>query len=311
MTDAKVNGTIPLEQFLEESDTTALIVLHGDEIIYEGYFNGSTREATQTSFSVAKSFTTTLVGIAIDEGFIATLDDAVTKYIPELAQRDPRFAEITLRHLVTMSSGLRYKAYRSPWADNTTTYYSPNLRAAALRTSVEEPSGVRFQYNNYNPLLLGMILERATGMPVAEYLQSRLWQPMGAEGDASWSLDSRRSGFEKMESGINGRAIDFAKLGWAFLNGGRNGGRQIVSSAWVDEATRLDTTSDPAAEYQYGWWVDVENNSYYAEGHLCQFIYVYPAAQLVLVRMGRDCGGIYWTGLLGEMAQTLGRQLSE
>ena len=311
MAGATSDGTTPLEQFLEESNTTAFIVLHGDKILYEGYFNGSSREAIQTSFSVAKTFTAALVGIAIDEGYIAGLDESMTTYIPELAQEDARFGDITIRHLVTMSSGIRYRSYLSPWADNTTTYYSPNLRAAALRTKIEEPPGNRYSYNDYNSILLGMILERATGMTVAEYLQTRLWQPMGAEADGSWSLDSTRSGFEKMESGINGRAIDFAKFGWLFLNEGRNGERQVISRAWVEEATRVDTTTDPAAEYQYGWNVDVEKDSYYAEGHLCQFIYVYPAARLVLVRMGRNCGGTYWTGFLGDFAQAIERHFAE
>ena len=311
MAGATSDGTTPLEQFLEGTHTTAFIVLHRDEILYEGYFNGSSREATQTSFSVAKTFTATLVGIAIGEGFIAGLDEPMTTYIPELFQEDARFADITIRHLVTMSSGIRYRSYLSPWADNTTTYYSPNLRAAALRTKIEERPGIRSSYNDYNSLLLGLVLERATGMAVAEYLETRLWQPMGAEAEGSWSLDSRRSGFEKMESGINGRAIDFVKLGWLFLNGGRNGERQVVPRAWIEEATRVDTTTDPAAEYQYGWNVDVEKDSYYAEGHLCQFVYVYPAARLVLVRMGLNCGGTYWTGFLGGFAQAIERRFSE
>ena len=103
--EAKINGTVPLDQFLEEKNTTAFIVLHGDKILYEGYFNGSSREAIQTSFSVAKTFTAALVGIAIDEGYIAGLDEPMTTYIPELVQEDARFGDITIRHLVTMSSG--------------------------------------------------------------------------------------------------------------------------------------------------------------------------------------------------------------
>jgi CubicO group peptidase (beta-lactamase class C family) len=310
LADLKLDDT-PLATYLEATDTTAFIILHGDEILYEGYFNGSSREATQSSLSMAKSFATTLVGIAIDEGAIASLDDPVTRYIPELLDRDPRFAHITIRHLVAMTSGLKFEEYLSPWDDATTSYWSPDLRAAALNTEIAEAPGYRFHYNDYNTILIGMVLERATGMTVSEYFETRLWEPMGAEGDASWSLDSEHSGFEQMSVGINARAIDFAKLGWLFLNQGKNGDRQVVPAAWVDEATRMDTTTDPAAEYQYGWWVDVSHggNAFNADGHRGQFIYVYPAADLVLVRHGTDTGGIYWTGLLGDIARWIERQM--
>lgn len=299
----------PFETFLEETSTTAFVVLHDDELLYEGYFNGASREATQTSFSVAKSFASTLIGIALDEGYVRSLDDPVTLYVPELLERDDRFGRITIRHLITMSSGLRYREARYFWEgasdDPTTTYYSPDLRSAALSSEIEEEPGKRFLYNNYNPLLIGMVLERATGMTVSEYLETRLWQPMGAEGDGSWSLDSESSGFEKMESGVNGRAIDFGKLGWIFLNEGRNGDRQVVPASWVEEATRVDTDTDPAEEYQYFWWVDVERDAYYAEGKYCQIVYVYPRADVVIVRMGRTCGDAYWTGIAGDLAKWL------
>ncbi len=307
--DLKIDDR-PLASYLEETNTTAFIILHGDELLYEGYFNGASREATVTSLSVAKSFASTLVGIAIDEGYIGSLEDPVTDYIPELLERDPRFADITIRHLISMASGIGYHESSSPLNDGTRTYYAPDLRAAALESRIEEAPGTRFLYNNYNPLLIGMVLERATGMSMSEYLETRLWQPMGAEADGSWSLDSDRSGFEKMESGINGRAIDFAKLGWLFLNEGRNGDRQVVPTAWVEEATRVDTTTDPSAAYQYFWWIDQERNAYYAEGNFCQFIYVVPDTELVLVRHGKDCGGTYWTGLLGDIADWLGSKLN-
>jgi len=302
----------PFEIYAEETDTTALIVLHGDELLYEGYFNGGSREATLTSMSVAKSFASTLVGIAIDEGHITSLDDPITAYVPKLADRDHRFADITIRHLLTMTSGLRYRSWMSPWDDPTTTYYAPDLRSAALnRTEIVEEPGMRFVYNDYNPILIGMILERATSMSVAQYLETRLWQPMGAEGAGSWSLDSEGSGMEKMQAGLNGRAIDFAKLGWLFLNQGRNGDQQVVPASWVEEATRLDTTTDPASNYQYFWWVDEERGAYYAEGDFCQYVYVYPQASLVLVRMGRDCADSWWFGLLGDFAQWIEARLAD
>ncbi|MFC2106131.1 serine hydrolase domain-containing protein [Candidatus Bipolaricaulota bacterium] len=303
LAELRVDDT-PFEIYAEESNTTALIILHGDELLYEGYFNGGSREATLTSMSVAKSFTSTLVGIAIDEGLIASLDDSITVYLPELADRDQRFAKITIRHLLTMTSGLRYRSWTSPWDDPTTTYYAPDLRSAALnRTEIVEEPGTRFVYNDYNPILIGMILERTTGMSVAEYLEAKLWQAMGSEGDGSWSLDSKKSGMEKMQAGLNARAIDFAKLGWLFLNQGRHGDRQVVPADWVEEATRLDITTDPARNYQYFWWIDETRGGYYAEGDFCQYIYVYPKADLVIVRMGRDCADSWWYGLLGDIAQ--------
>ncbi len=304
----------PLAQFLAATGTTAFIVLHDNELLYEGYFNDSSHEDLQPSLSAAKSFVSTLVGIAIAEGFINSLDDPLTDYIPELRERDPRFADITIRHLLNMRSGLRFDRDPSnPYSDDFITYASPDLRAAALASEIVEPPGQRFHYNDYNPLLVGMILEKATGMTVSDYMATRLWGPMGAEADGSWDLDSEKSGFEKMSVGVNGRAIDMAKLGWIFLHGGKNGEQQVVPAAWVDETTRAGEgevlVDHGSQKYRHFWWIDDENGSYNAEGNFCQFIYVYPPADLVLVRHGHDCGGVYWTGLLGDIAREVERRL--
>ena len=208
--------------------------------MHERYFGGATRESLQTSFSAAKSFVSTLVGIAIDEGLIGSVDAPVTEYLPELAARDPGFRQITLRHLLTMSSGIRYQGGRLPVAlgDDTYTYYGADLRDVALnRTRIDEPPGISWQYNNYHPLLLGLVLERTTGTSVSDFMARRLWQPLGAEADATWNLDSERSGFEKMESGLNARAVDYARFGLLFLHDGEWNGRRIVSKDWVRAAT--------------------------------------------------------------------------
>ncbi len=314
--DFAIDGRL-LEDYLEATNTTAFIVLHNDALLYEGYFNGSSHEATQSSMSAAKSFVGTLVGIALEEGFIASLEDPVTAYIPELLERDSRFSEITIRHLITMSSGLRFVQDDSdPFSDDFITSHSPDMREAALDTEIVEAPGQRFHYNDYNPQLLGLILERATGMSVSKYLETRLWGPMGAEADGSWDLDSEQSGFERMSVGINGRAIDFAKLGWLYLNGGQVGEQQVVPQDWVAQVTDATNAiytarADHAYYYQNYWWLDVENEAYYAEGNFCQFIYVYPAADLVLVRHGSDCGGVYWTGLLGDVALAIEGELNK
>jgi CubicO group peptidase (beta-lactamase class C family) len=298
--------TEPLEKFLEDTDTTAFLVIRDDKLLYEGYFNGYDRESTQTSFSVAKSFVSALVGIAIEEGYIGSVEDPITKYVPEL--EGPEMDKITIRHLLTMSSGLRYSGEGGgggPLGDDARTYYDPNLRELALTVEPEVKPGRRWEYNNYHPLLLGMVLERATDRPVATYLSQKIWRPLGMEAEGSWSLDSEASGFEKMESGINGRAIDFAKFGRLYLNRGEWKGKEVVPHSWVEESTRVDTTTDPADFYQYFWWVDVvepDRGRFMARGNLGQFIYVVPDKDLVIVRMGEDFGYNRWPELLRSIA---------
>jgi len=297
---------VALPDYLADNDTTAFLVARDGELVYEGYFNDSDREATQTSFSAAKSFASTLVGIAESEGLLA-LDDPVTTHIPELLDRDERFADISIGDLIAMSSGLRYEKF-PPWGDQAATYYAPDLRASALDAVVVEPPGQTFLYNNYNPLLIGMVLERVTDMPVAEYLESRLWQPMGAEAEGSWSLDSETSGFEKMESGINGRAVDLMKLGLVFANDGSIEGRRIVPEAWVEWATSVDTTSDPAEEYQAFWWTLPDSDAFSAIGNHGQYIYVDPVADIVIARFGRAYGSLDylgWTELFDDIVAAM------
>lgn len=284
----------PLADALHESDTRAFVVVHHDRIVYERYFAGAGQQVRETSFSVAKSFVSTLVGIAIEQGRIKSLDDAVTDYVPELARRDPRFTRITLRDLLTMTSGLRYHESSFPWpfGDDTYTYLGTDLRQVALRHSrIEGPPGKHWLYNNYNPLLLGLVLERATGRSVSAYMASTIWGPLGAARDATWSLDSKASGFEKMESGLNATARDYARFGLLFLHGGRSNGRQIVPDAWVRAATAPQVKTDYEDPYGYFWWIDGHRpTDFYAFGNYGQYIYVAPRADTVIVRTGSDWG---------------------
>lgn len=294
-------GEAPMEAALERLGTQAFLVLREGEVIHESYANGASRDSWVTSFSVAKSMLSALVGIALAEGKLHGLDDPVTRYLPELAARDPRFDAITLRHLVDMASGLRYAEFPFLHGDDAKTYYHPDLRRLALQeTEVEGPPGQRFHYNNYHPLLLGMVLERATGIPVAKYLQDRLWQPGGMVGAASWSLD-HEGGFEKMESGINARAEDFARFGWLMLEGGRGSdGRQVVPAAWVEDSTRPRAVP---ADYYAGapamaagqrfytafWWGlqrDGGERDFAARGNHGQLVFVSPRNRVVIVRHG-------------------------
>jgi CubicO group peptidase (beta-lactamase class C family) len=183
---------------LEVADTQAFIVIQNDTILYERYFNGTERDSIVTSFSMTKSFASALMGIALAEGYIGSVDDPVTKYLPELAARDPRFSNITLRHLLMMSSGLQFTQEDRPifiddmFCDNALAYYHTNLRELALEnTRIIEPPGRHFLYNNYNLQLIGMVLERAIGQNASYFLQEKIWKPIGMEFNGSWSWTAK------------------------------------------------------------------------------------------------------------------------
>lgn len=311
----------------ESLGTQAFIVLRDGQVLYEGYFNGMTRDQWVTSFSVAKSFLSALLGIAESEGAIRSLDDPVTDWLPELAARDARFRQVRLRHLLDMASGLQYEEFPFLHGDDAKTYYHPDLRALALaETRIVGEPGRQFHYNNYHPLLLGMVLERATKMTVAAYLQSRIWQPAGMTGPASWSLDSESSGFEKMESGLNARAIDFARFGQLMLDGGRAGGVQVVPGAWAAASTSPAIPAPPADYFARSEWTRAAAGRYYhamwwgqqrprgghdfaARGNHGQLIFVSPANRVVIVRHGTRYGmdSARWFELSRRMADELGR----
>ena len=258
-----------LDDLLKRTGTRAFLIIKEDKLIYETYLESSRKEVN-TSFSTAKSFSSALIGAAVADGLIGSVNDPVIQYIPEIAGRG--LDQLTIRDLLLMNSGIRYlhdheiRFYMAPFSDGALTYYLPDLRKAALSVEASgAPIGEAFRYNNYHILLEGLIIERVTGMHVAEYLQEKFWKPMGAEFSASWSLDSEASGFEKMESGINARAIDYARFGLIFLHNGFWNGVQILPEAWVRESTgplRPDPrTWETMSEYlpyggyyKYHWW---------------------------------------------------------
>ncbi len=310
-----------LDQFLTRSGTTSFLVIKDDALIYEHYFNGYRKDSIVTSFSVAKSFDSTLVGIVMDEGKLGGVHDPITKYLPELEKRDPRFAQITIRDLLLMSSGIRYDE-DPPYRDNDVTYQAADLRQAALeKTAIVDAPGKHWLYNNYHPLLLGIILERVTGMSVTAYLQEKLWEPLGMEYPGSWSINGDQEGLEKMESGINARTIDFAKFGRLMLNHGRWEGKQIVSQAWVEQATEAEEKpssyygDDPffvsqGHYYKYFWWGDKRpggKNDFHAVGNKGQYIYVSPQKRVIIVRNGFDYGipSSRWARLFYQLADGL------
>ena len=307
-----------LDAWMARQQTMGLVVLQHGRVLFEGYYNGHRREDRATSFSMAKSITSALALAAAEDGLI-DLDEPVTKRLPELRARDARFDRITLRHLLGMRVGIRFREAHFLHGDDAKTYYYPDMRALALEgTAIADEPGPGWLYNNYHPLLMGLVLERATSMPVTKYLEQRLWQPAGMAAGASWSLDSESSGFEKMESGVNARTLDFARFGQLFLDRGvAIDGRRVLTERSVLAATKPEAAAmldhrRPGQYYQLFWWGQRTagfGDSFYAHGNYGQFVFVAPAHGVVIARNGRDYGvpAREWVELFERMAYELGR----
>ncbi len=304
------SGCDNFEDWAQKSKTTALLFIRNDTLLYEKYFNGFGRDSLFHSQSMAKSFISFLIGAAIDDGLIRSVNDPMTMYIPELAKRDPRFEKITIKDLLEMRSGLEYfEGYfpgthiHLPWHDEAIGYYHPNVRKLLLKkVDIAREPGQSFQYCNYNTSYLGLIVERATGKTVSEYLQEKLWSRIMAY-DALFSIDSKKSGFEYMPSRLIARAVDFARFGRLFLRGGDWNGKQIISKDWVQASTREDKAfsrkdypawlgSGPERTYYaYQWWGHTNRDStfqFFANGNLGQIIYVIPHEKIIIVHCGNS-----------------------
>lgn len=319
-------GFSSLSEWAEKSSTTALIVIRRDTVLYERYFNGFSQDSYFHSQSMAKSFISTLIGFAIEDGYIHSVNDPMTVYIPELLKRDLRFERITIRNLLMMQSGLKYnEAYipgigiHAPWHDEAVGYYHGNVRKLLLkRVKIADEPGQKFQYNNYNTSYLGLIIERATGKTVSEYMEEKLWSQMMAF-DALFSIDSKRSGFEYMPSRLMARAIDYARFGRLFLNEGKWNGKQLLSKEWILEATREDTSiareiypywmgsGGNRTYYTYHWWGHMNGDSsyqFFASGNLGQDIYILPEEETMIIHCGNSLE-YYNTDLLRSISERI------
>ncbi|MBO4387298.1 MAG: serine hydrolase [Treponema sp.] len=293
-------GFSDMQKLLKKSRTQALIVVKGEKILLEEYGEKYDHNSIVTSFSVAKSINSAMIGSLIDSGKIKSEDEAITNYIPELLERDKAFGKITIKNLLNMSSGILYEESPKPRMDNTETYYNPNLRNLALtNTLIKEEAGKHFLYNNYNPLLLGLIIERVTNKNVCDYLSQAIWSKIGCEQDATWSLDSEEDAFEKMESGINTIAMDFVRFACLYRDGGKVFGKQIISEEWIKkslqaEAHELEYYSDHwgkdifnhGTSYGLAWYL--MGDDFFGIGNKGQIIYVSPSRNMVMARFGEE-----------------------
>ena len=289
---------LTLDDYLSRNPTTGLLIARGDTILVERYQYGRTDRHRFTSWSMTKTVTAMLVGIAIGEGRIRSVSDLAAAYVPELAGTE--YGRTSLRHLLQMSSGVRFNEdFSSPgfFPDDALqlildTYLRAGPGGVGAVTSFndrERPAGTKFSYSSVENLVLGFVLAHAIGRPVAEYLQEKIWQPMGAEADATWLIDN--SGQEATFIGLNAVLRDWARLGLLLAHDGNWRGRQIIPASWVLEATsvHLDQphlwpgTATETLGYGYQIWIiPNERRMFMLWGAAGQRIYVDPRSKLIM-----------------------------
>jgi len=282
------------ERFAEDTFTNALLVIRDGKIVFEDYRNKSGAQTHFISFSMAKTITAMLVGVALEQGKIASLDDRADKYVPEL--KGTGYDGVTIRQIMQMRSGVDYQE-RYDFGDHPSfagrlheqAIILNRMRFAdgALQTRRANVPGSTFNYSTLDTFVVGWVLERATGMKLAEFTQANLWGSLGADADAFWLADGPAPvGRELSGMGYNAVLRDFGRLGQLMLDGGKSGGRQVLPAGWVEQMSSMRPTGGPMPGYGlFTWQVDAEPGAFSAVGLAGQFIYVSPQTRTVIVKL--------------------------
>ncbi len=283
-----------LRKTLTETESVAFLVIKNDSIKYEEYWDGYGDSSYSNSFSMAKSIISILVGIAIDEGKIGSVNDPIGKYLPKYNSGE--LAKITIKDLLRMASGLNFhESYSTPINQTTDAYYGNDLKKLVFSLKAEKPAGTEFKYKSGDTQLLGLVLSAATGKTNAAYASEKLWSKIGAEHDAKWSLD-HVDGDEKAFCCFYTNARDFARIGKLYLQKGKWNNEQIVDSNWVNISTESNGLNDEFGNqtdyYGYQWWVlkNAKVPAFYCRGILGQYIIVVPSKNTIIVRLGKKRG---------------------
>jgi len=286
----KLKPDTTFRKILEKFKTIAFLVLKNDSVVYEEYWDDYNADSYSGSFSVAKSIVSLLVGIAIDEGKIKSVNQAVSDFIP--AYKDGLNAKLTIRDLLTMTAAFDWKeSYYNPFSLTAKAYFGSDLTSIIKNLKVIEEPGYTFNYQSANQLVLAYILQKATGKTLSEYASEKLWKPIEAKHDALWSID-KKDGLEKAYCCFNSNARDFSRIGLLALHEGKFNNRQIVSETYLKESTKPAELKNGTINEQYGysWWQAKAfgEDFFYARGILGQYIIVLPQKNMVIVRLGKE-----------------------
>ena len=278
---------------LEENESIAFTVIQDDSIRYEEYWGVGSKKSRTNSFSAGKSIVSILIGIAVEEGAIDSIHQKVIDFIPEYKNKKyPYNSEVTIEHLLSMNSGMDWdEGYVNPLGITAEAYFTERLKDLMFEINFTEKPGTKWNYQSGNTQVLGILLERATGVSLSEYASEKLWKPLQATDDAEWMLD-QENGTEKAYCCFNSNALDFARFGHLYLNNGKWKGQQIVDSSYVAASLKSGLNE----QYGYSWWL---YNTEYKYPVFCmigingQYVINIPELNLVAVRLGHKEEGKY------------------
>lgn len=283
--------TLPeaLEKTNENNGTVAFLMIKNDSVFFEKYYDGYGVDSKSNSFSMAKSYVSALLGKAIMEGYIKGLDQPVKDFFPEL--KGIYADAVTVGDLASMASGQRWdESYYSPTSVTTAAYFVKDLEALILDQPIDEKPGITYHYKSGTTQLLGMVIKKATGKSLTDYLYESFWDPMGSEYESYWQVDSSKNNLEKAYCCIASNARDFARLGKLYKDHGKWNGVQLLDSTFVAKSLQPRFAESP--EYGYSWWLkDYKGHHVFMmRGHLGQYVITFPEKNLMLVRLGHSKG---------------------
>ncbi len=291
--------TYDTQKFIERTMTTGLLVIHKDTIIFEKYYNGLTPETTHISWSMAKSFVSGMIGIAIRDGLIESIQDPITKYLPQL--KESGYNEVKIKDILQMSSGVGFNEDYADFNSDINRFgryfaLGQSFEDFAMTLKNARPPGTYNHYVSIDTQVLGMLLKKVTGKTITQYMKEKIWDPMGMEHDAEWIIDG--DGMEMALGGLNATLRDYAKFGLLYLHEGDWFGQEIVPKDWIQQSVTPDgphlqpgesDLSNSDQGYGFQWWIPQNaDGAFFASGIYNQHIYIQPNRDVVVVKLSAN-----------------------
>jgi CubicO group peptidase (beta-lactamase class C family) len=282
-----VQETDALVDYHKSTGTIAYVIIKNDSVWFENYYDGFDENSKSNSFSMAKSYVSGLLGKAISDGYIKSLDEPVGTFFPEFSEG--LAAQMTVGDLSSMASGTNWvEEYYSPLSITTRAYFDDDLEKVILGLKVVDEPGKSYKYSSGDTQLLAMVIEKATGKKLYDYLTESFWMPLGSENQTLWQVDSESHDLVKAYCCIASNAKDFARFGKLYKDHGKWNGKQVLDSTFV--AKSLTPRFPESPQYGYGWWLQKRNDKsfFMMRGHLGQYVIVEPTDNVIIIRLGHQ-----------------------